>query len=360
MSPALVPAHRVFFPAAAAHAGLAVPWFVAALAGWAWAPPGLSLGTGHAHEMLFGFGLAAVAGNQLGPLPRTRLALLFATWLAARAAFIAAPGGLAASLANGAFAGFLAWHMLPRLASRVRRWRNRAVPVGIVALCVTALVAQGTMAMASPRTPQAALLAGVLLLSLLMLFMGGRIIAPASPVRVQPRLEGALIVLMAIALPATVLGAAQLAGVALLACAALATWRLARWRPWSFTGRRDLACLAVGYAWLAAGLGAIGGALLAGARPTLALHVVTIGAMGTLTVNVMALTWARLARRDPGRLVLPSLATAFVALANAARLAADADPARRMAWLLAAAAAWSGAWLLLLACFAGISSGRRA
>lgn len=35
--------------------------------------PALASGTGRAHEMLFGFALAVVAGNQLGPMPLPRL-----------------------------------------------------------------------------------------------------------------------------------------------------------------------------------------------------------------------------------------------------------------------------------------------
>lgn len=83
-----------------------------------------------------------------------------------------------------------------------------------------------------------------------------------------------------------------------------------------------------------------------------ALHVVTVGAMGTLTINVMALTWARLARRDPAREVLPAWSTGLVALATLARVAADFGWVQPRALLWTAAGCWSVAYLLLLVLFA--------
>ena len=57
-------------------------------------------------------------------------------------------------------------------------------------------------------------------------------------------------------------------------------------------GRRDLLCLAAGYAWLAAGLVAFGLS-----EDTRLMHLITVGALGTLTFNVMALSWLLRARR---------------------------------------------------------------
>ena len=299
----MIPAHTWFFPAAAAYAAAAP----------------LLLGLVHAQEMVFGFGLAVVAGNQLGPVTRTRLALLFAAWLSARVAFQWFPS----PWINAPFALLLAAHLVPRLVAPIRKWRNRALPIAVAALCVAAVWGHA--------------LAGILLLALLMLFMAGRILAPYSAVRVQPRLEAALIVLLfaAIALPA-------LAGPLLLGAAVVAAIRLARWRLWKHP-------IAIGYAWLVAGLAAVGACLVTGIRPVAALHLITIGAMGTLTINVMALTYARLARIDPARLRLPIAATVLIAAATVARLEG---------WLLVAAACWSTAYLLLLVCIAGIRASR--
>ena len=332
--------------------------------------PGLAFPAGHAHEMLFGFGLAAVAGNQLGPLPRATLGLLFGTWLVARVAFLAGPHSVAAMLANAAFAALLALQLAPRLAGRVRKWRNRALPAAVAALCAAAIAMQAALRLGSGGAQSVVLLGGVLVMALLMLFMGGRIIAPTAAghfhkqgidlaVRVQPRLEGTLILVMLGALAAFASGMPRIAGGALAVAAAVGAVRLARWRPWSLAGRRDVACLTIGYAWLVAGLAAIAAALVANVRPVTAIHVVTVGAMGTLVVNVMSLTWARLARRDPAQLALPSWATAAIAVATVARAAADVHPAQANAWFGLAAAAWAAAFVLLLACFVRISRARR-
>jgi uncharacterized protein involved in response to NO len=348
---ARVPAHALFFPAAALYAAAVVPLSVAAMLHVGPAIPGLAFPAGHAHELLFGFALAAVAGNQLGPTRPPVLALLVALWLAARASFLALPGHAIGAIANGAFAAVLAWLVVPRIWGRAKKLRNRALPATVAALCGAAVLGNS--------------LAAILLLSLLMLFMGGRIIAPAAAgqayrqggnlqARVQPRLEGLSIGVMLAALAALALNAPVVAAACVGTAGALAFVRLMRWKLWTLRGRPDLVALAAGYAWLALGLVAIGAALLAQARIVTALHLVTVGAIGTLTVNVMALTWLRLARRDTARARLPLWSTAFIALATIARVAADA--AGEPALLGVAAGAWSAAYVLLLVLFASARS----
>ena len=360
---ARIPGHALFFPAAAIHAAVVLPASVATMLGTIPPIPGLAFPAGHAHELIFGFALATVAGNQLGPtLPRT-LTLLFATWLAARLAFLAAPQGLAAALANGAFAALLAAQLAPRLFSRAKKLRNRALPVTLAILCASAVAIEVALQVGSATMQRTVLVVAILALSLLMLFMGGRIIAPAAAgqayrqggdlaARVQPALEAALIVTMLAALVAAALGAPAIAGMAAVAASVFAAIRMTRWRLWSLRGRPDLLCLGAGYGWLTAGLACIGAALFTGRHLVTALHVVTVGAMGTLTVNVMALTWLRLARRDPARAALPLWATLFVAIATMSRVAADFSVGDRSVLLWTAAVCWSVAYGLLLALFA--------
>jgi uncharacterized protein involved in response to NO len=277
--------------------------------------------------MLFGFALGVVAGNQLGPAGGRRVALLFALWLASRISFLLFPAAWTAALLNAAFAAALAVQVAPRLLRSAKKWRNQALPAILIALCVAATVFHIRTA--------------VLLFAALMLFMGGRLIAPAvagqlqrqgltlGP-RVQPRLEGALIVTMALSLAWTPLCAA--AGV-------LAALRMLRWRLWALRGRPDLLCLAGGYAWLAIGLVGFGWF-----QTTAALHLITVGALGTLTFNVMALSWLLRARRDPARQALIPAGTLLLALAAVFRLA-EGD------WLAAAASCWTLAFAALLALF---------
>jgi uncharacterized protein involved in response to NO len=312
-------APALFYPAAALYAAIVLPLSVFWMPHW------------HPREMLFGFALAVVAGNQLGAAPAARARLLFALWLAARVAVLSLPAAWVAALANGVFALALAAQAAARPLRAAKKWRNRALPAIVVGLCIAAAALEVRLA--------------VLLFSALMLFMGGRIIAPMAAgqlerqgarlaPRVQPRLEAALILLMAASLVVQPLT---------IAAGVVAAIRLARWRLWALRGRPDLLCLASGYAWLALGLIALGGAAMAGRHEPAAVHVITVGAIGTLTFNVMALSWLRQRRRDPAREPLIVAGTALLAAATLARAG--------FAYYAGAALCWSAAFALLLVVF---------
>ncbi len=322
---------RAFYPAAALYAALFLPVSIFAMGtrGSQW----------HAHEMLFGYALAAVAGNQLGMLTGFPLRVILAAWVAARLAFLVEPGSVVSAGLNIFFVMLLAFHAAPRLLGAAKKWRNQALPATLIGLCAAAVAFHF-----EPRF----LVTAVLLFALLMLFMGGRVIAPAVAgqlerqgvrlaTRVQPALEGALIIAMALAVVSSLFFQFQLLGIFSVAAGALAAIRLARWRLWALRRRPDLVCLAAGYAWLAFGLivyGVFGN--------TLALHFITIGAIGTLTFNVMAFAWLLRARRDPSRSRIIVWGTLLIAAAALARAAGE---------YYAAAAAWSAAFVLLLALF---------
>jgi uncharacterized protein involved in response to NO len=329
--------NRAFYPAAALYAAAFLPVSILAMGarGPLW----------HAHEMLFGFALAVVAGNQLGTLSGWPLYLVLGAWLAARIAFVLQPWTLAASALNIVFAALLALHAAPRLFGAAKKWRNQALPATLVALCAAVIAFYFFSVGFRPA---------VLLLALLMLFMGGRLIAPAVAgqlerqgvklaARVQPRLEGALIVAMALGVISSLVADLRvLVGVFSAVAGVLAGARLWRWELWRLRRRPDLLCLASGYAWLALGLGVYG--VFA---DTVALHFITVGALGTLTFNVMALAWLLRARRDPARSSIVVWGTLLIAVAVLLRTAGE---------YVAAALAWSAAFTLLLALFA--ASGR--
>src|SRR5690606_38415619 len=135
--------------------------------------------------------------------------------------------------------------------------------------------------------------------------------------RVQPKIEGGLIVAMLIAIAAALLPAgARAAAVTAGACGVaglLTAVRLARWRLWSIRERPDLPCLGAGYAWVAAGRLAPALALLFGAHLTTGLHVIPAGAIGPLPLNGMFLAWSMKARRYPARARLPIWGTVLIA-----------------------------------------------
>jgi uncharacterized protein involved in response to NO len=317
-------------------------------------PESLSTWFGHAHEMLLGYALAVVAGNQLPPLPRSRAALLFGLWAAARLAFITLQNEVAFAF-DVAFAIALALHVAPRLFRAAKKLRNQALPLVVTALCAGAIAIDAAF-VAGAAAPRQILAAIVLLLATLMLFMGGRIIAPAVAgqlhrqgeslaARVQPRIEGLLLVNMAAAVLFALLPEYDL--VLRVACAtagALALLRLLRWRLWKCNGRPDLLCLGAGYAWLALGLAAVACTSRGNAR-TAALHLITIGALGTLTLNVMASTMLLKLRRSPATERIRSLATALIGGATVLRVAATSSDVHGVDLLIAAAACWTGAFI---------------
>jgi uncharacterized protein involved in response to NO len=338
-------AHRVFFPLALAAGALLVPLWVALhrtrpeLAAW------------HAHEMLFGYAPAVLAGFLLTRLDRRVLAALVAGWLGARLApplgwpliggtaslaFMAAPGGIAA------------WRFL----RAARKGRNRLFAVILLGMVAAeALFQAGSAGLLADGEARGVRLM-LDLLTLMLLQMGGRLIPAATAGalarqgrilrdRVQPSVEAALgAAMLAIILADQVPALARAGGFAALAAAGLALLRLGRWQGWRLRGPPDLIGLHLGYGWLVLGLGLKAAASLGAAFPAVAgTHALAVGALGTLTVIVMLRTAAA---REGGAALLPKPTVAIVALISAAAGARIlATLAAAPAFLPVAASAWS-------------------
>ena len=357
-------AEKVFFPAAAIHGSLVVPVSVDGMLTGSVLVPGLATVTGHAHELLFGFALAVVAGFLTGKTTALRLVGLFALWLAARASFLLLPGSVVSLVANSAFAACLVLLVAPRLLRGAKKLRNRALAPLLIALAVVLTLFHLAAATGAVGLRYLALQEGVVLLATLLLFMGGRIIAPAAAgaiqragghleARVQPRLEGTLLILMgALAVSVMVPGARALSGLLAFTAAAVALARLLRWRLWSCHGRPDLWCLGIGYAWLVVGLALLGSAWLLQLLPTGAgTHAITVGALGTLASTVMARIRLVRNRLDPSRLYSVPVMTILVAAAALTRLLAPGDQA-----LMVASVLWSMACAVLFMVLIRIAS----
>lgn len=352
-------ANRTWFPLGALYSALILPWSVAAQSGWLAAPPGLQSGWGHGHEMLFGFALAVVAGYLLGPQSQRRTLLLVTLWLGARVAFLGWPQSVIAGLLNAGFVGALAWEVVPVFLKTAKKWRNRSVAVVVIGL-VTSVVAfhAGVLDGVHLMLARNMLLEAILLLSVLMFFMGGRILAPAIAghmqskqlrleARVQPNVEAAVLLLIGAALCINVLPLVfrdEVLGLLLLACAGLAAVRMLRWQPWQCRERLDLLLPLVGYGWLVAGWALIGWSLLGRTMPlSIALHAITVGALGTLSISVMLRTRMIRVLKGPNARPLVYLLALPVSLAALSRLfvtGLSLDAA-----LLLAAAIWSAAFL---------------
>lgn len=348
------PAQAFFFPAAILHALVVIPLTVLANTGVI-NSFGLLM-SGHAQEMLAGLALALVAGYTLGNIPLAKAVLLLLIWIIGR--FFALTG-LSSEMATAAtllFGLMLAIEVLPRYKA-AKRWRNLAqLPLlGAVALLpgIWALLRDIPYSILDLNV--IAETSGILFLTLLMLFMAGRLIAPAAAGdyynrgsnlkdRVQPNIEGALLITIPVGISLVMMQFYPLAGVVLVVAGILAAVRLCRWQLWYCKGRTDLYGLGIGYAWLAAGLIATGTSMILDSYHPAYLHIMTVGALGTLSTGIMSrwfyyYSWRTLPSR--GYILLTVTAILLAALA---RLAVIFYPAHATPLLWISVAGWELAY----------------
>jgi uncharacterized protein involved in response to NO len=280
---------RPMYLLAGAYAALGVPLWALQYLGWL---PGADP-LWHAHEMLFGYAFAVIAGFLLTavrawtgmPTPTgAALAAIAALWLGARVlALFSLP---AAAAADAAFALALAWGIgRPLLASRNRNW-----------FFILLMLALGTASAAFNAWPRLAFSVGLDLVLLVMAIMGGRVIPgftnnaiPAAGARRVPALETACIASVLLLLGFDVLGSDGAATVA-VAAALLHAARLALWAPWKTRGRPILWILHLSYAWIVVHLALRGLAAFEHVPVALATHALTVGAIGGLTLGMMTRT----------------------------------------------------------------------
>lgn len=338
-----------FFLLATLHALLAVP-------AWLWRPLPASW---HGHEMLFGFALAVVCGFLVTRPSRALFALLVLAWLAARAAPFLAPAPLA--LWSGlAFPAALLAATVPTLLGSAKRWENRIAPLVLIALALADLVWWAGLLWWGAEWQQRALFMAIDLFALLLLVFGGRALQSAlggylerqgiprrDPVRSGHERPLALLMLGAVlsdafAWPLT-------AGLCSLAAALTTLHRIAPWQLGHSLRTARLWSLGLGYLWLVAGLALKGmSQLLGDVGIGTALHGLTIGGLGTLTLVMMARTAALRARRPIGPFGDMGLAVLLLTLAAMARLLAGIAPLPADGLLWLSATGWSLAFLLLL------------
>jgi uncharacterized protein involved in response to NO len=302
---------RPFFLLVGCYGCVAPLVWVAWLAGLAAAPAWLAPSVWHAHEMLFGVVAAAVAGFLSTSVPvwsGTRsvqgapLAALVALWLLGRASVLGAgalPAGLVAAC-DLPFLPALAALLVRPLWHRSQRRNWGFVPILAALFACNAAVHAEALGLAAPGTAARALHVAVVLVTLLIVVIGGRI-TPAftrnallragegAPVRSRPWLDR-LAVAAAVAAAALEVAAPRTrwSGLGCLVAGLAVAGRMAGWR--TFATRRDplLWSLHLGYAWVAAGLLLVAAADLTGALAwTTGAHALTAGAMGGMLLAVM-------------------------------------------------------------------------
>lgn len=358
---------RPFFLGAGVMAVAAMALWIAALAGGLPGGDGYGAAAWHAHEMLYGFAPAALAGflmtaipNWTGKMPLSGrpLAALAGLWLAGRLAMLAT-GLVGVPTAVAIDASFL-----PILAAVCARelvaggkWKELRVLAGVVLLALANLGFHAEVLLAG--APEIGVRAGVAAFALLAAIVGGRIIpsftrnwlAMAGATRLPTpfnRHDGLAIGLgFAGLLPWVAAPEGPVTAAAALAGATAVAWRLARWRGAATWREPLLLVLHVAFGFLALGYVAIAAAALGWLPPPAALHVILVGGIAGLMLAVMT----RATRGHTGRPLVASRWTAasYLCLFAAALVRPAADLAGEPRLLELAGGLWIAAFLLFLA-----------
>lgn len=379
MPPILQYGFRPFFFLAALYAGLAVPlWLWFYTSGVTLQGPFSGLGW-HAHEMIFGYLGAVLTGfiltaipNWTGRLPLSGwpLALLVALWLAGRFASAAVAAPVAAMAVDLAFPAVLAVAVWREVAAG-RNWKNAPIAAMITMFGVASGIDHLSAMGFCPEGLGVRLALAVI--AVLITLVGGRIVpsftrnwlvkhgAKRLPASVGP-LDGTAIGATAIAAIAWLVAPDGIpTGILLVAAGILVGIRVARWRGLATISEPIVVILHLGYAWLAAALALLGLAVLApGDVPAgAALHALTAGAVGTMTLAVMT----RASLGHTGRPIVADPATVvvygLVTLGALLRVAAPFTESWYLAVLSAGGTLWSAAFLLFALRYAPILWGRR-
>ncbi|MCA1978713.1 MAG: NnrS family protein [Thiobacillus sp.] len=355
---------RPFFHGAGAFAVLLMALWLATLGGF-YAPPTADATLWHAHEMLFGFAGAVIAGFLLTAVqnwtgvPMTRglpLAVLFGVWLAARVAFLLP--GAQPLLVAGIDLAFLpiVGVLVMRPIVKVGQQRNAPFPLMLLGLTVANALTHAEFAGLAQHTAHAGLVLGLMLVVLMMVAMGGRVIPYFTDNRVQGRARRWTVVEWLAPLSVLAVGAVWLTmqeGAVLATAAAVAALangvRLAGWQNRRLWTVPLLWVLHLGYGWIVAGFALLALSALAVLPQSLAVHAFTVGAMGGLILGMMA----RVSLGHTGRRLEASavMAWAFATLNLAALvrvgLPLAAPAAAPLAWQLS-----GGLWVVAYLVFA--------
>ncbi len=316
----------------------------------------------HGHEMLYGYTLAVVAGflltavrNWTGkPTPSgAPLVALAALWLAGRV-LVLTPFATAAAIANAAFPVAVAVGIgIPIVRSRNRR--NYFFILLLMLLGAAVLAFHFAPLGLLPWPERASLQVGLDVVLFIMAVMGGRVIpmftnngVPGANATREPLVErlalGGVLVLIAVDLLQA--PAAVIATVALLVAAAHAA-RLYLWQSWRTLGTPIVWILHLAYGWIVVYLVLRGLAALGFVGELFAVHALTVGAIGGMTIGMMT----RTARGHTGRkLVADRFEVAsyvLVVLAAVIRVFGGMGlPNAYLATVVASGVCWSAAFAL--------------
>lgn len=357
---------RPFFLGAGLFALAAIAVWPAVFLGEVILPTAFSPVEWHAHEMLFGYGAAVIAGflltaipNWTGRLPVAGNALgsLVLLWFSGRVAVLVSAriGWAAAAVIDVAFLAVFALVVAREIAAG-KNWRNLKV-VGVVGLLGLANLAFHLEAHFTGDADLAGRAALALIVFLILLF-GGRVVpsftgnwlarrpnerrpAPFDRWDAYALAASALALVAWIAIPDN-----GLTGLALIAAGLATLARLARWRGWRTVSDPLVLVLHGAFLLVALGYLAAGASALAPDHVPAAagLHVWAIGGIGGMTLAMM--TRATLGHSGRALAATPGTVTVYllVAAALVARVAMACLPQWTAPLMLAAAAFWCAAF----------------
>ncbi len=319
----------------------------------------------HGHEMIFGYTVAVLAGFLLAAVRNWTsrdtptglpLALLGALWLCGRVVPFLGGWLPAWSIAavDLAFLPALIIALLPALRGSGQAHNQRLLVI-LALLAGANLLVHAQQLGWTRSTAQVGMVFAVQLIVLMITVIAGRVVpffterainaahAPQWPW--LERLTIGLTALLALLIP-LLTGSVWVALLSLAAAAAHGA-RLSAWydrRMWSIP---ILWILHVGYVWLVIGFVLTGLTYWGIGTPLLALHAFTAGAIGTLTLGMMA----RVALGHTGRPIRPSstMVVAFVLISIAAAVRVGLPlllPAWYITSVVGAGVVWSAAFAL--------------
>lgn len=298
---------RPFFLGAALFAGLSVLLWVALFAGVVQVEFLYRPREWHVHEMLFGFIPALIAGFLLTAMPNwtdrmplrgAPLLAMFLLWLVGRLLSVFPwTGGPAAAAIDGAFLVLLTAYVWREIIA-AGCW-DRA-PIGVLVgfyACANIFFHISALPAVPTDFPERFALS---VMVLLLTIIGGRLTPTFTREflvarnetklpQVFSQMDAATILLVLVATIAWIAQPESLwTGAILLVAGAASVVRLLRWRGWRTWGEPLVLILHIGYGWVGLFLIALGGAILGiGFSTANAVHLLTTGAMGAMTLAVM-------------------------------------------------------------------------
>lgn len=364
---------RPFFTGAVVYALAAMLiWAALTIFGWQWTHAGPVPVVWHAHEMIYGYGMAVVAGflltavknwTNVQTLDRAPLLLLFLVWLAGRVLVFLGetlPLGITA-LVDCLFIALLTIAVsLPII--KVKQWQQFGILSKLVLLFASNLLFYAGATNLVPGGVRPGLYSGLYLLLALIFVMGRRVMpffiekGVDYPVQLKNRQWidiGSLVVFLVFWLADILDPDSLLVALSSAVLLILHSIRLAGWYTPGIWRKPLLWVLFLGYGSIIAGFALKASVYGFGTSPFLALHAFAVGGIGMITLGMMArVTLGHTGRNvfEPPSVISWIFAMFFVG-ALFRVLAPLLDPAHYVLWVSISQAAWIAAFGLFSVIF---------